>query len=364
MSTIEDVSVQEKAGAFLERAFGALVGASDLYLIDLGIRLGLYAALDDGAATSSELAQRSGTAERYVREWLEHHTATGILEVDDPSASFDERRYSIAPAHRDGLLNEDSLFYVGALAKCATVLAQPVEWLVRAFKTGDGIPYERYGEDAVEVQEGFTRPMFVNLLTTEWLPALADVDKRLKSDPPARVADIACGAGLAALELAKAYPKVTVDGFDSDDTSVARARKSAAEAGLEGRVNFEVRDMSDSAVQGGYDLITIFEAIHDMSRPVEVLRHAKTLLRDGGTLIVADENVGESFAEPGPVDGFFYGVSVLYCLPQALAEQPSAAIGTVIRPSTMRALARDAGFSRIEDVPIENDFWRFYRLVP
>lgn len=155
-----------------------------------------------------------------------------------------------------------------------------------------------------------------------------------------------------------------VDGFDLDETSIAIARRNAAEAGVSDRVRFEVRDGSDPELAGAYDVITIFEAIHDMSNPVGVLQGARKLLADGGVLIVADERTGDSVTEPGPVDSFFYTASVLYCLPQSLAEQPSEAIGTVIRASTMKSLARRAGFSKVEIAPIENDFWRFYRLIP
>ncbi|MDQ3963887.1 MAG: class I SAM-dependent methyltransferase [Actinomycetota bacterium] len=358
-----DTSLEERTGAFVERIFGSLVGATDLFVIDVGRRLGLYESLAEGSATPSELAQRTGCAERYVREWLEHQVVAGILEVDDATADASTRRYSIPEAHRSPLIDSDSLAYVGAMAYTATALARPVAWMVEAFQSGDGVPYERYGEEGVQVQGALTRPMFASLLTTEWVPALPGLEARLNTKG-ARVADIACGIGLAAIEIAKQYPNVTVDGFDNDETSIALARKNAAEAGVADRVSFEVRDGADLSSSVGYNLITIFEAIHDMSQPVDVLAAAKGLLAHDGWFIVADENTGDSFAEPGPFDNFFYGVSVLWCLPQSLAEQPSEAIGTVIRASTMESLATRAGFSKVEIAPIENDFWRFYRLVP
>lgn len=356
----DETGLEERIGAFAERIFGAAVGAGDLFLIDIGVRLGLYEALHEGGpATSQELAERTGCSERYVREWLEHQAVTGILEID-----IAEARYSLPEAHALCLVDADSLAYLGALAKSVTVFGKAVEWVADAFRTGDGIPYERYGLDGVEVQGDFTRAMFKNLLTQEWLPALPEVHGKLISDPSARFADIACGVGIAAIEIAKSYPKVAVDGFDLDETSIAIARRNAAEAGVTDRVRFEVKDGSDPELAGAYDVITIFEAVHDMSNPVGVLQGARRLLANDGILIVADERTGESVTEPGPLDSFFYTASVLYCLPQSMAEQPSAAIGTVIRSSTMQALAHEAGFSTAEVLPIENDFWRFYGLTP
>lgn len=364
MATVMDDEVlEERIEAFVERIFGQAVGAGDLFLMDLGVRLGLYAALHDaGVAGSQEIADRTGCSERYVREWLEQQAVAGILEID--TAEGGALRYSLPEAHARCLLDADSLTYVGAIAKATTVFGRAVQWVADAFRTGEGIPYERYGLDGVEVQAEFTRPMFKNLLTAEWLPSLPEVHERLLSDPPAKVADIACGVGIAAIEIAKAYPKVRVDGLDLDETSIAIARRNASEAAVSDRVRFEVRDGAEPDGANTYDVITIFEAIHDMSDPIGVLKGVRQLLADGGTLIVADERTGESVTDPGPVDSFFYTASVLYCLPQSLASQPSAAIGTVIRTPTMKSLGQAAGFSRVEVLPIENDFWTFYELTP
>ncbi|MFN2526107.1 MAG: SAM-dependent methyltransferase, partial [Actinomycetota bacterium] len=160
MAQLVDQTLEEKAGAFVERAFGGLMGALDLYLIDLGVRLGLYAELREGPATSAELAGRAGCDERYIREWLEQQAIAGVLDVDDPSGAPIERRYSIPEAHLESLLNPDSPLYVGVLANCATIVARPVEWMVEAFRTGDGVPYERYGQEGVELQAGLSRPMY------------------------------------------------------------------------------------------------------------------------------------------------------------------------------------------------------------
>jgi 2-polyprenyl-3-methyl-5-hydroxy-6-metoxy-1,4-benzoquinol methylase len=209
------------------------------------------------------------------------------------------------------------------------------------------------------------RVQFVNLLGSEWLPAVPDVHARLGQDPPARVADVACGAGWSSIALATAYPRVRVDGFDLDEYSIQLARQNLAGSGLEDRVEFEVRDAAHSTLSGAYDLVTVFEAIHDLPRPVEVLRTIRNLLVEGGTVIIADERTAETFTAPADeVERLLYGWSVLHCLPVGMSEQPSAATGTVMRAETLRAYAQEAGFSDVEILPIENDFWRFYRLRP
>jgi 2-polyprenyl-3-methyl-5-hydroxy-6-metoxy-1,4-benzoquinol methylase len=209
------------------------------------------------------------------------------------------------------------------------------------------------------------RTQFVNLLGSDWLPAVPDVHARLQAGPPARVADIGCGTGWSSIAIARAYPKVMVEGFDSDDASIALARSNAAEAGVAQRVTFHLRDASDPQLVGRYDLVTFFECVHDFGRPVEALKVARRLLAEGGSVMVADERVGERFSAPSDdVERLMYGWSVLFCLPTGLADEPSVGTGTVMRPATLRRYAVEAGFRNVEVLPIENDFWRFYRLVP
>jgi 2-polyprenyl-3-methyl-5-hydroxy-6-metoxy-1,4-benzoquinol methylase len=155
-----------------------------------------------------------------------------------------------------------------------------------------------------------------------------------------------------------------VDGYDLDEPSIAMAKANAAEAGLAGRVSFHARDASDSALSGRYDLVVAFETIHDMSRPVEALRTMRRLAGKSGAVIVMDERVEEAFSAPShEIERFMYGVSVLFCLPTGLADQPSAGTGTVMRPATLRSYAQQAGFKDVEVLPIQHDFWRFYRLT-
>ena len=226
------------------------------------------------------------------------------------------------------------------------------------------MPYAAYGQEAREAQEFPNRPAFINLLGREWLPAIPDVHARLQADQPARVADIGCGAGWSSLAIARAYPRVQVDGFDLDGASIARATANAAEAGLSDRVTFHLRDASDFTLAGRYDLVTAFECLHDMGRPVEALRAMRNLAAVGGAVIVMDERVAETFTAPAAqLDRLMYGCSVLYCLPIGLADTPSVGTGTVMRPAIFRRYALDAGFRDVEILPIEYGFWRFYRLL-
>jgi 2-polyprenyl-3-methyl-5-hydroxy-6-metoxy-1,4-benzoquinol methylase len=179
------------------------------------------------------------------------------------------------------------------------------------------------------------------------------------------VADVGCGTGWSSLAIARAFPKVRVDGFDLDDASVAAATSHAEDAGVADRVQFHVHDAADPQLAGRYDLVTAFETLHDMARPVEALRAMRELLAPSGVVLIADERVAETFAAPAnEIDRFNYGWSILHCLPACRAESPSAATGTVMRPPTLHRYATEAGFSEVQIVPIENDFWRFYQLIP
>jgi 2-polyprenyl-3-methyl-5-hydroxy-6-metoxy-1,4-benzoquinol methylase len=177
------------------------------------------------------------------------------------------------------------------------------------------------------------------------------------------VAPVACGAGWSSIAIARAYPKVTVDGLDVDEESVALARANVAGTDVADRVSFDVRDAGDPELAGSYQLVTVFEALHDMSRPVEVLSALRGLVAEDGAVIVMDERVADTFTAPGDeIERIMYTYSVLCCLPVGRSEQPSAATGTVMRTDTLRRYATEAGFSDVEVLPIEHDVFRLYRL--
>ena len=363
--TIPTTAETERRDALAEQLFQATIGTQELMHVYVGDRLGLYAALADlDSASPGELAERAGIAKRYAREWLEQQAVAGVLDVieetDDPLA----RRYRLPGGATDVLCDPDSLFFLAPLAQLAISIAQTLPEVVAAFRTGDGVPFEAYGEDIRAGIERINRPMFRHQLAAEWVPALPDIEERLRrSDPPASVADLACGSGWSTIALARNYPAAKVDGIDIDQASIGAARRNAADASLGGRVTFACRDAADPALAGRYDLVTIFEALHDMAHPAEVLRAARGMLTQGGAVLIGDERVAETFTAPGDdLERFNYGWSALHCLAVALVEPKAAGTGTVIRAETVRRYAAEAGFERVNVLPIEHDFWRFYRL--
>jgi 2-polyprenyl-3-methyl-5-hydroxy-6-metoxy-1,4-benzoquinol methylase len=225
------------------------------------------------------------------------------------------------------------------------------------------VPYEDYGIDLHEGQAGCTLPQILHFLTQEWIPTMPDIHVRLQADPPARVADIGMGLGWSSITIARAYPNVRVDGFDLDEASVRAANANAEAAGVADRVTFEARDAGDPALAGRYDFALAIECIHDMPNPVAVLGSMRRLVGEGGTVLIVDEKVADSFTAPGDeVERMMYGFSILHCLPVGMVEQPSVATGTVIRESTMRRYATDAGFQTVDVLPVEHSFFRMYRL--
>ncbi len=352
--------------ALAERLFGAALGAYELMTVHLGDRLGLYRALAErGEATPAEVAAATGTQERYAREWLEQQAVAGILDVGDARAPAEERRYRLPEGHAEVLIERESLAHLTPLARYSVSFAHVLPAVEDAFRSGGGVPWEAYGELGREAQGDANRPLFTNLLGSEWLPAIPDVHERLLADPPARVADVACGAGWSSIAIARAYPKVTVDGYDLDAASVELARSNLAGSGVEDRVTFHLRDAGDPELAGFYQLVTVFEAVHDMSRPVEVLRALRGLAAEDGAVVVMDERVADVFTAPGDeVERLMYTYSVLCCLPVGLADTPSVGTGTVMRTDTLRRYAEDAGFADVEVLPIEHEVFRFYRLHP
>jgi 2-polyprenyl-3-methyl-5-hydroxy-6-metoxy-1,4-benzoquinol methylase len=344
---------------------GAL-GAMDLFCVYLGDRLGLYRALaENGPSTSEQLAVAADVSERYAREWLEQQAMSRVLDVDTPEASDGERRYLIPPGHAEVLLDESSSSFMAPMAQLLAGCVRPLEAVIEAFSHGNGVPYDAYGADLREGQERGSRILFDNLLASEWLPSCPAIHQRLIADPPARVADVACGCGRSSLAIARGYPKVLVDGIDLDEPSIVRARELLCKSGLDDRVSFHQLDAASPELSHRYDLGTIFEALHDMSYPVEVLRAVRGMLADGGSLLVADERSAERFSlAAGDSERRHYGFSVLHCLPVGMVGENAAGTGAVMRPDTLHRYAAEAGFTDFEVLPIEHDDWRFYLLTP
>ena len=354
----------EARDALVERLFMASLGMGELLTVYLGDKLGLYREIAaSGPVTPGELASRAGINERYAREWLEQQAAASILEVDDPAAAENDRRYSLPEGHVDPLLDPDSPYSIAPMAKSFVALAGVMPELLQAFRSGDIVEWSAYGRDMMQAQGDFNRPWLVGSLGTEYLPSIPDLHERLQADPPAKVADVACGVGWAGISLARAYPKITVDGFDLDEPAIELANENAREAGVSDRAVFRTLDARDPSIDGGYDLAIVVEAIHDMPDPVSVMAAIRGKLAPGGTLIVADERTEPSFTAPASeIERLFYTYSVLCCLPSAMEPEGSVGTGTVMRQSTFERYASEAGFGSVEVLPIDHDFLRFYRL--
>ncbi|GAC1511660.1 MAG: class I SAM-dependent methyltransferase [Candidatus Dormibacteraceae bacterium] len=367
MSTATNLLTEKEQGdrdALAGRLFNSTTGALELLHVYLGEQLGLYHALATaGPLTAAGLASAAGINERYAREWLEQEAVAGILVVEPGSAGEDDRRFSLPRGHAEVLDDPDSVSFLAPVGRAMVGIGRVMPDVAEAFRTGGGVPYEAYGAEMRGAISSLNRPMFLNLLGSQWFPALPDVDRRLRSDPPARVADVGCGTGWSSIAIAKAYPLAEVDGIDLDSASIDDARRNAEASGVGGRLKFETRDAGDPNLAGSYDLVTAFETIHDMSNPVATLRAMRALRKPDGAVVIADEKVAEEFTAPGDeLERFMYGWSAVHCLPVGMGPQ-SAGTGTVMRPSRLREYARAAGFAEVQILPIENDSWRFYRLI-
>ena len=342
------------AQALSERLLASLIGAAELITIELGRELGLYAALREGPMSAGELAAETSIDERYAREWLEQQAAAGLLNADGDS-------FALASGAAEVLLDEGGPDYLGTAGEFAVGLGLLAPRVVDAFRTGRGIPYADYGRHMRHGIASFNRPMFAHQLTTEWLPAMPEIEQRMRATAGASVLDLGSGTGHSSIAMALAYPGITVHGIDLDENSIAEARAAAARAGVTDRVTFTLADAA--TVDGQYDLVTIFEALHDMGDPVGVLKNARSHLAPGGSVFIGDERVEDEFTAPaGEIERLQYAFSVLHCLPATRAEKPVIANGTILRAPTLLAWAREAGFENPEVLEIPHDFWRFYRL--
>jgi 2-polyprenyl-3-methyl-5-hydroxy-6-metoxy-1,4-benzoquinol methylase len=345
-----------------QRVLNATTGALELFGIYLGTKLGLYAALQvRPGCTATELSVTAGIATRYAQEWLDQQAVAGVLDVDDATGDAHSRRYSLPEAHVGVVLDPVALDHVAPLAHLVVGIASVLDDVADAYRSGGGVPYSRYGADFRAGQGGINRPAFSSALVEEWLPALGPAAERLACG--GRLADLGSGQGWSTIAVARAYPTAEVWGFDLDAASVADARAAAAEHQVNAR--FEVGDAAVVAAEGPYDVVLMLEVLHDLARPVDVLRSARAALVPDGVLLVADEAVAPRYTAPGDdLERMMYGWSITHCLPAALAEQPSAATGTVLREDALRQLAATAGFGNVEVLEVDGGFFRIYALRP
>jgi 2-polyprenyl-3-methyl-5-hydroxy-6-metoxy-1,4-benzoquinol methylase len=353
----------QRVDEFAGQLFMAALGAMELSNIELGVRLGLYEELAGASPlTAPEFAERAGIAPRYAREWLEQQAASSVLEVDDASAGPDQRRYTLPAAHAHVLTEDDSEACGKPLAAIVPWAGHGIEIMQTMFRSGAGASFGDF--DLHDLQAAFTRPVFVNHLTQNWLPAVPGLQSRLESGEHVRIAEVGCGEGLAGILIGRAYPNAEVDGYDLDQASITAAREAAAAAGVADRVRFHCRDAADLDIAGSYDLVLAIEMLHDVPDPVGVLRTMRRLAGEIGLVVVADERTEDSFTAPASeMERFFYAFSTLHCLAVSL-QDGGVGTGTVIRQDTVREYATQAGFSTVTDLGVEHPQFRLYHLTP
>ncbi len=350
------------ADAFAERLFMSTLGAMEILSVYAGDRLGWYRSLaTDGAATFAELAERTSTHPRYVREWLEGQAVLGILTTD-ASQPADERRYELPAAAAEVLTNPTSLAYMAATGSAIAAIGQQLPNLLDAYRSGGGVSWEQLGDDMRQAQAAFNRPWFDQQLG-DALKGVPEVDAVL-ARPGARLVDVGCGGGWSSIALAQAFPQAEVVGVDVDAPSIEMAQRHAEQAGVSDRVSFQLADASGLGESAQYDAGFFFECVHDMPRPVEVLAGVHAAVKPDGVVVVMDEGVADEFTAPGDeLERFMYGFSMFVCLPDGMSSQPSVGTGTVMRRSTLEGYAAEAGFTGVDVLPIEDfSFFRFYRL--
>jgi len=351
-----------KVEEFAGKLFMACLATMELANVELGVRLGLYEALAGaGPSTAGELGSSAGIAERYAQEWLEQQAVAGVVEVDDTTRPAGERRFTLPNAHAHVLIDDDSEACMKPCAAVVPWVAKAIDIMVEEFRRGTGEAFGLF--DLHDVQAAFTRPVFVNHLTQNWLPALPDVQAKLTTGGKVRIAEMGCGEGLASITIARAYPNAEIDGYDLDEASIAAARRAAADAGIADQARFEVRDAADPAISGDYDLVMAIEMLHDVPDPVGILRTMRRLASRRGALLVVDARTEDAFTVPTTeMERFFYTFSTMHCLAVSM-QHDGAGTGTVIRADTVRRYAGEAGFSAVEVLDVEHPQFVLYRVA-
>jgi len=328
-----------KLDAFVGKVVTELGAAASAVLVRIGDRLGLYRAMAEaGPLTPAALARRTGTHERYVREWLANQAAGGYASYD-----ADAGTYALPPEQAVALATEDSPASVQGAFQVVSAMTRAEDRIAEAFRNGDGLPWGAHHHALFEGTERFFRPGYAAHLVEEWLPALEGVTVRLREG--GTVADVGCGHGASTLLMALAYPRSRFVGYDSHPASVVAARARAEQAGVAGRVRFEVAD-AVSFPGTGFDLIAHFDSLHDMVDPVGAARRVREALAPGGTWMLVEPAAGDRVEENlHPVGRLYYAASTLICVPNSLSGH-GPALGAQAGEQRLRQVAEQAGFRR------------------
>ena len=341
-NAIDEDRLGELLGRFVAD-LGATISAANVLV---GDRLGLFRAMADGGpVTSGELAARTGTAERYVREWLRGQAAGGYVSYDGPEIADDPagERYRLTAEQALAFADPAGLALPGAFQLAAACVRDEGK-ITEAFRTGSGVGWREHDAEVFTGCERFFRPGYVENIVSSWLPSLGGMSEILTTG--ASVADVGCGLGTSSRLIAQAYPRTRVYGFDNHDESIRLAGKAAADAGLAERVQFETASASDFG-GSGYDLVTTFDCLHDMGDPLAAARHIRDALAPDGTwMLVEPYAEDEVAANLNPVGRIYYGFSTFLCVPHAVSEGAPDALGSQAGPARTREIVTAAGFTR------------------
>jgi SAM-dependent methyltransferase len=347
-----------QAEAFAGRVLGDASACMVTVLAALGDRLNLFKDLDaNGPATSAELAARTGTNARYVREWLSGMAAAGYLAYDSGSS-----RFSLPAEHAPALALEGGLFFAGGPFQLTTAKLEQLGRVEDAFKHGGGVPESAYADDLWQGQERFSAGWVNHLLTQLWIPAMPEVQAKLERG--IAVADVGCGRGLSVIKLAQVYPNSYFVGYDQFEPEIAHATANAQVAGVADRVRFQPLDAS-GGLPAHYDVITTFDMVHDAVDPRGLLRAIRQALQPDGVYVCLETNCSDKLEEnTGPLAALFHGISLFYCLTTSLAHGGEG-LGTLGLPEPkLRELCLAAGLSRMRRVPLQNPFNTLYEIRP
>jgi SAM-dependent methyltransferase len=329
----------EKLNAFVGQFVGDLGATVHSGMVVIGEKLGLYKALAEGPVNSTELAAKTKTDERYVREWLASQAAGGYVTYDEKS-----RKFSLTEEQVFTLVNEDSPAYLPGAFQLALGSLAAVPRIADSFRTGAGMGWHEHDEDVFHGCEKFFRPGYAANLVSSWIPSLDGVKSKLEAG--ARVADVGCGKGASTLLMAEAFPKSEFFGFDYHDQSINDARETAKRRGLTANAKFAVSKAKELPAKQ-YDLITMFDCLHDMGDPVGAARQVRNALREYGTWMIVEPFAHDDLKDNlNPVGRVYYSFSTLLCTPCSRSQEVALCLGAQSGEKRIRAVVTEAGFTR------------------
>ena len=333
---------EAKVNAFVGKMLGDIGATLTGVLVIIGDRLGLYRTLAaEGPLTAAELAERTSTNERYIREWLANQAASDYLTYDPRT-----QRFALPPEHAPVLSDEKSPVLLCGLYDIAQTMFADEPHITERFRTGRGFGWHQHDERLFPATERFFRPGYNANLVASWIPALDGVDAKLRAG--ARVADVGCGLGTSTIVMAKAYPNSTFTGFDYHRGSIEAARENAAAQSVADRVTFEVASAKEFP-GSGYDFIACFDCIHDMGDPVGAAAHIRGALAVDGTFMMVEPFANDALADNlNPVGRIFFAASTMLCTPASLDQEVGLALGAQAGERRLRAAFEEAGFTRFK----------------